>query len=264
MIKMVLNSGGFFDGVENLATAGIDITVGSTIRITQRPCVIIDDDFLELNFSKRTELADLTKRNIITVWHNDRTLTPWEVQYSELITGYSGTQSLDWQESVLTFSLSDPPPGVLGARYVVGPGATGAWAGYEDNIATFNYGGWSFLPPGEGMTTYVEDINTPFSWHDGVWGPMINSTSHNHDSRYYTKTELDAGQLDNRYYTETESDSKFAPIVHNHDSNEVDLDTTNFDHILDVVDDDVQKAMDTIDDSVQQDLSLGLLIINTK
>jgi hypothetical protein len=27
-----------------------------------------------------------------------------------------------------------------------------------------------------------------------------------HDSRYYTETELDAGQLDNRYYTETEID----------------------------------------------------------
>ena len=30
------------------------------------------------------------------------------------------------------------------------------------------------------------------------------------DNRYYTETELDAGQLDNRYYTETESDARFA------------------------------------------------------
>ena len=29
------------------------------------------------------------------------------------------------------------------------------------------------------------------------------------DNRYYTETELDAGQLDNRYYTETEADSLF-------------------------------------------------------
>lgn len=28
--------------------------------------------------------------------------------------------------------------------------------------------------------------------------------AHTHDGRYYTETELDAGQLDNRYYTETE------------------------------------------------------------
>ena len=33
--------------------------------------------------------------------------------------------------------------------------------------------------------------------------------SHDHDDRYYTETELDAGQLDNRYYTETEIDSNF-------------------------------------------------------
>jgi len=31
--------------------------------------------------------------------------------------------------------------------------------------------------------------------------------AHNHDDRYYTKTQLDNGQLDNRYYTETEIDS---------------------------------------------------------
>lgn len=31
-----------------------------------------------------------------------------------------------------------------------------------------------------------------------------HKTSSDHDARYYTKTQLDAGQLDNRYYTETE------------------------------------------------------------
>lgn len=30
------------------------------------------------------------------------------------------------------------------------------------------------------------------------------SAQHHHDGRYYTETELDAGQLDNRYFTETE------------------------------------------------------------
>ena len=33
---------------------------------------------------------------------------------------------------------------------------------------------------------------------------MDTLDDHNHDIRYYTETELDAGQLDNRYYTETE------------------------------------------------------------
>ena len=34
-------------------------------------------------------------------------------------------------------------------------------------------------------------------------------TSVDLDNRYYTETELNAGQLDNRYYTETEADSRF-------------------------------------------------------
>jgi hypothetical protein len=45
------------------------------------------------------------------------------------------------------------------------------------------------------------------------------SASHNHDSRYYTETELDAGQLDSRYYTETEVDTALtgkAGVSHSH------------------------------------------------
>ena len=33
------------------------------------------------------------------------------------------------------------------------------------------------------------------------------------DDRYYTEAELDAGQLDNRYYTETEADTKFVDVA---------------------------------------------------
>ena len=33
------------------------------------------------------------------------------------------------------------------------------------------------------------------------------------DNRYYTETELDAGQLDNRYYTETEADANFVNVT---------------------------------------------------
>jgi hypothetical protein len=35
----------------------------------------------------------------------------------------------------------------------------------------------------------------------------VVNDSHTHDTRYYTETELDGGQLDNRYYTETEIDN---------------------------------------------------------
>jgi hypothetical protein len=52
---------------------------------------------------------------------------------------------------------------------------------------------------------YTEaEVDTFFSNH---------ASSGDHDGRYYTETELDAGQLDNRYYTETESDNTFMPLA---------------------------------------------------
>lgn len=43
-------------------------------------------------------------------------------------------------------------------------------------------------------------------WKAGLVGSEVEISllGHVHDDRYYTKTELDAGQLDTRYYTETE------------------------------------------------------------
>lgn len=55
-----------------------------------------------------------------------------------------------------------------------------------------------------------------------------SDVGHTHDDRYYTKTELDAGQLDNRYYTESEIDSALAgksDVGHTHvEANITDLD----------------------------------------
>jgi hypothetical protein len=38
-------------------------------------------------------------------------------------------------------------------------------------------------------------------------GTQVSLVGHTHDDRYYTETELNAGQLDNRYYTESEVDT---------------------------------------------------------
>ena len=44
------------------------------------------------------------------------------------------------------------------------------------------------------------------------------SSLHIHDGRYFTETELDAGQLDNRYYTETETDTKVGNRTYTEDN----------------------------------------------
>lgn len=67
-------------------------------------------------------------------------------------------------------------------------------------------------------TTVVTNLNADLL--DGQHAAAFATASHNHDTLYYTKTQLDAGQLDNRYYTETETNSLLAgksDTNHNHD-----------------------------------------------
>ncbi len=42
----------------------------------------------------------------------------------------------------------------LGQCWIVGSGASGAWAGQDDAIACWTAGGWRFSAPFEGMTTW--------------------------------------------------------------------------------------------------------------
>jgi hypothetical protein len=74
------------------------------------------------------------------------------------------------------------------------------------------------------LTGDVSGVNTPLL--DGTTNVTIATTvandSHTHDTRYYTETELNAGQLDTRYYTETELAStslgEGASLIGIHDS----------------------------------------------
>jgi len=57
---------------------------------------------------------------------------------------------------------------------------------------------------GSGTTLNQTQLNSLLTL---IGGNDISAALHHHDGRYYTETELDAGQLDNRYYTETELDA---------------------------------------------------------
>ena len=61
---------------------------------------------------------------------------------------------------------------------------------------------------------------------------ISHKTSGDHDTRYYTKTQLDGGQLDNRYYTETEINSKLSTVNYSILANSSALNThkTSTDH----------------------------------
>jgi len=63
---------------------------------------------------------------------------------------------------------------------------------------------------------------------------------HHHDTRYYTETELDAGQLDNRYFTETElglttSGSEGATLIGSNDVANLVTGATNVQLVLEAI-----------------------------
>lgn len=71
----------------------------------------------------------------------------------------------------------------------------------------------------DGDIRVSRDTMLIYQWNeaDSQW-ENVGIGPHDHDDRYYTETELDAGQLDNRYYTESEIDSRFDTLTgHDHD-----------------------------------------------
>jgi len=71
----------------------------------------------------------------------------------------------------------------------------------------------------DGDVRIAKDTLLLYMW-DGIsqiWKVVANPP-HDHNNYYYTKSQLDAGQLDNRYYTENEINARFDPNTgHNHD-----------------------------------------------
>ncbi|WP_112663094.1 DUF2793 domain-containing protein [Microvirga flavescens] len=56
-----------------------------------------------------------------------------------------------------------------GDRYLVGAGATGAFAGHEGEIAFFDLGAWRFLTPGVGWRIYDEAQDKIFVFDGALW-----------------------------------------------------------------------------------------------
>lgn len=64
----------------------------------------------------------------------------------------------------------DPPATPqIGACYIVGASATGAWAGQSQSVAGFTSGGWRFVVPVEGMSAYVKADSIWAVYRSGGW-----------------------------------------------------------------------------------------------
>lgn len=92
--------------------------------------------------------------------------------------------TIDPPKSVLDKDLSSPPSTpVVGDAFIVGPAATGAWAGHSDDIAILTSGGWGFITPAVGLSIYVEDeestyhVDTLGNWVIGIGSNALAADS---------------------------------------------------------------------------------------
>lgn len=63
------------------------------------------------------------------------------------------------------------PPGSAneGQSWVVGSGATGAWAGHDDDLASWRGGGWLFVAPKGGWRAWSKQDDNLSVYFDGMW-----------------------------------------------------------------------------------------------
>lgn len=66
--------------------------------------------------------------------------------------------------------LSDPPASPNeGDLYIVGPAASNEWDGEDGHVAYYANGTWGFITPNEGMTLWVNDEDTLYTWDGASW-----------------------------------------------------------------------------------------------
>lgn len=74
------------------------------------------------------------------------------------------------QLAVLDKDLSTPPGAPAeGDRYIVGDGASGAWAGHTTHVAAWQDGAWAFYVPVAGWLAWVDDESQSYLFSGGGW-----------------------------------------------------------------------------------------------
>lgn len=71
--------------------------------------------------------------------------------------------------SILSFETSPPGTPTVGDAHIVGTGATGDFAGHDDDMAVYTRRGWVFAGPEMGLTVYNEDDDANWQYTDAGW-----------------------------------------------------------------------------------------------
>jgi hypothetical protein len=98
-------------------------------------------------------------------------------------------RGLTYHEAVLDKDLTAPPSNPnVGDRYWIAPGATGAWAGKDYKIATWNGSAWEFEEVTDGDCAFVTDENIFYYYDAGATGDkrkQLSTAMGPHASTHY-------------------------------------------------------------------------------
>ena len=74
--------------------------------------------------------------------------------------------------------LTAPPASPAdGACYIPAAGASGAWSGFDNQLALYSGGGWLRLAPVSGLKAWVKDERLTLTYEDGVWRDGVALTA---------------------------------------------------------------------------------------
>jgi hypothetical protein len=76
-------------------------------------------------------------------------------------------------------SLTAPPGAPAeGDCHIVAAGATGAWSGWDLQLAAYSGGGWTRIVPKSGMKAWIKSERLTVTYEDGIWRDGIALTAH--------------------------------------------------------------------------------------
>ena len=83
------------------------------------------------------------------------------------------------------------PPGspVEGDCYIVAASATGAWSGWDWQLAAYSGGAWTRIVPKSGMKAWIKSERLTVTYEDGIWRDGIALTAHGGRVTIRTKEE---------------------------------------------------------------------------
>ena len=85
--------------------------------------------------------------------------------------------NLEWPFGLIVENRTTtvPPGGSTKLAYIVGPSATGAWAGQDGMVAIGPLDGWSFITPLEGAAVYIKAEGREVRYLSGAWTASVES-----------------------------------------------------------------------------------------